>query len=143
MANLSIFTDGGSRGNPGPAACAFVVLDSNQSPVYQQGFLLGVTTNNVAEYTAVLKALEWLIEKSGHKTQDTKVDFYLDSLLVVQQLKGVYKIKDLKLQNLQVKIQSLISNLQSLISWSHIPREQNKKADLLVNQTLDGEHENE
>lgn len=143
MASLTIFTDGGSRGNPGLAACAFVVFDSSNSLIFQQGYKLGVTTNNVAEYTAVLKALEWLIEKSGHRTQGTEVNFYLDSLLVVQQLKGVYKIKDIKLQNLQVKIQSLISNLQSLISWSHIPREQNKTADLLVNQTLDAEHENE
>lgn len=143
MASLTIFTDGGSRGNPGLAACAFVVFDSSNSLIFQQGYKLGVTTNNVAEYTAVLKALEWLIEKSGHRTQGTEVNFYLDSLLVVQQLKGVYKIKDIKLQNLQVKIQSLISNLQSLITWSHIPREQNKTADLLVNQTLDAEHENE
>ncbi len=142
MTNLTIFTDGGSRGNPGPAACAFVVLDRD-NVIFQEGFYLGTTTNNVAEYTAVLKAVEWLKKDSGDRTQVAEVCFNLDSLLVVQQLKGNFKIKDQKLKVLFDKIQSLISNLQFLISWNHIPREQNTIADLLVNNTLDGEHENE
>ncbi|MDP1743720.1 MAG: ribonuclease HI family protein [Candidatus Amesbacteria bacterium] len=136
MANYQIFTDGGSRGNPGMASCAFVVYDSQSKLIFQKGFPLGITTNNVAEYTAVLKAVEWLA--SG-----TEAIFKLDSLLVVQQLNGIYKIKDTKLQDLVNKILLKIENCKLKISFKHIPREKNIVADLLVNKTLDGEHENE
>src|SRR3989344_1516428 len=88
MARLRIFTDGGARGNPGPSACAFVVLDDQNKLIFQQGFYLGYGTNNQAEYLGVVKALEWLGPRSAI--------FYLDSLLVVKQIKGEYKIKDPK-----------------------------------------------
>jgi ribonuclease HI len=136
MSKLQIFTDGGSRGNPGPAACAFIVRDVTNKTVYQRGFRLGITTNNVAEYTAVLKSLEWI-------SPNAEVSFYMDSLLVVSQLKGIYKIKDQKLKNISKQILSKIKNLKLKISFVHIPREQNTAADLLVNQTLDAERENE
>ena len=136
MATYQIFTDGGSRGNPGHAACAFVVYDSQNKLIHQASFLLGITTNNVAEYSAVLKSLDWI-------TSESTVTFYLDSLLVVKQLRGEYKIKDPKLQELSKNILLKIENCKLKISFVHIPREKNTVADLLVNKTLDGEHENE
>lgn len=136
MATYQIFTDGGSRGNPGMASCAFVVYDSQNKLIHQAGFLLGITTNNVAEYSAVLKSLDWVASEST-------VTFYLDSLLVVKQLRGEYKIKDPKLQELSKTILLKIKNLKLKIMFVHIPREKNIVADLLVNKTLDGEHENE
>lgn len=127
-----IYTDGGSRGNPGPSACAFVVKDSNQQTVYQQGKFLGVGTNNQAEYSAVLLALEYLAALSPKPAQ---LNFYLDSELVVKQLSGLYRIKDLKLQKLAKSVQSYLSLFA--VTYTHIPRSLNTAADLLVNQILD------
>ena len=89
--SLSIFCDGGARGNPGPAASAFVVRDSTGKTLHKQGFYLGTATNNQAEYQAVIESLKWLLNNC--KT-DQLVNYYLDSLLVVNQLKGLYKIKN-------------------------------------------------
>lgn len=118
------------------ASCAFVVYDSQNKLIFQNGVSLGITTNNVAEYTAVLNAVDWMDPES-------EASFKLDSLLVVQQLKGNFKIKDAKLKVILEKILLIIKNKKLKIFWTHIPREQNTIADLLVNNTLDGEHENE
>lgn len=123
MEEYAVYTDGGARGNPGPAACAFVVLNCKNEEVYYAGFFLGETTNNVAEYSAVLKAIEWL--------KDSSAKFFLDSELVVKQLKGEYRIKNLELRKLYDKIDA------KKYSWTHIKREQNARADEIVNQTLD------
>ena len=132
--SLSIFCDVGARGNPGPAASAFVVRDSTGKTLHKQGFYLGTATNNQAEYQAVIESLKWLLNNC--KT-DQLVNYYLDSLLVVNQLKGLYKIKDtiLKLKYLEIKnlIESGKSNIANFI---YIPREQNSPADELVNLTL-------
>lgn len=124
--NLKIKTDGGSRGNPGQAACAYVVYAEGNLRE-KRGKYLGIATNNVAEYEGVLFALESLRENN--------LDFYLDSLLVVNQLKGLWKIKDENLKVLNLKIKDLTKNLK--VSWNHIPREENFEADALVNETLD------
>ncbi|TSC85242.1 MAG: ribonuclease HI [Microgenomates group bacterium Gr01-1014_16] len=141
---LNIYCDGGARGNPGPAASAFVVKDATGKTLHQQGFYLGIATNNIAEYTAVLKAVEWII-----KFQPTsEITFFLDSLLVVNQLKGVFKIKEpnLKIENLKIK--KLIENCSpragsrgklQISNFIYVPREQNFFADKLVNQTLDSQ----
>lgn len=130
--NLKIFTDGGSRGNPGPAACAYVVY--NKAGVLQDkcGKYLGITTNNEAEYQGVIFALESLVTR----TQNL-VTFYLDSLLVVQQLNGRWKIKEPRLRELILKVKELEG--QMTIRYAYVPREQNAEADLLVNETLDGQ----
>lgn len=134
--HLLIYCDGGSRGNPGPAASAFVVLDSSGHQFFQQGFFLGETTNNQAEYQAVIEALKWLTSQVTNN--QLTINFYLDSELVVRQLTGVYKIKDENLKTKHTEIKKLIANCQLLIAnFAHVPREQNKPADLLVNQTLD------
>ncbi len=127
---MRIHTDGGARGNPGPAACAFVATDDRGRLIHQQGFYLGETTNNQAEYQAVIEALKWA---STLNPQPATLNFYLDSQLVVNQLNGLFKIKDqiLKIKNLEIKNYKL-----KIKNFSYVPRAQNSQADLLVNQTL-------
>ena len=127
-----IFCDGGSRGNPGPAACAFVVQSKDGKIVYQANKFLGVATNNFAEYSAVILALEW-----AGKKRFTRIKFNLDSQLVVSQLNGVYKVKSPSIQELFLITKKLLKNISGKITFEFIPREKNCQADLLVNQVLD------
>ncbi len=132
---IEVHTDGGSRGNPGPAASGFVVeLDGKE--VYRGSKFLGKQTNNVAEYSAVVIALEWLVS-SPYKVDCSRTTFYLDSELVVKQIKGLYKVKDENLKKLYVRVIDLIDLLSVKVVFINVPREQNKVADLLVNQELD------
>lgn len=133
--NLKIFSDGGSRGNPGPAACAFVVENKGKL-IFSQSKFLGKQTNNVAEYYAVIIALKWLM-KYLKNNKLPQIDFYLDSLLITNQLKGKFKIKNENLRNLFFTIKDLEKNIKSKINYSHVYREKNKMADFLVNQCLD------
>ena len=126
---LVINCDGGSRGNPGPAASAFVAYRDGQE-IFSQGKFLGVTTNNVAEYQAVILALEWLTENSS-------ANFILDSELVTRQLTGVYKIKNEILRELSIRAKKIEKEKNLKINYQHVLREKNKKADLLVNEALD------
>lgn len=128
---LKVFCDGGSRGNPGPAAWGFVVKNDNQVIKGDKGYI-GVSTNNAAEYTAIIEALNWL--KENHKGED--LQFYLDSQLAAAQLSGIYKVKNANIRNLIVKIRELESEFRK-ISYNHIPRDENKEADRLVNEALD------
>lgn len=127
---IKIFTDGGSRGNPGQAACAYVVFDDAGNIRQSCGKYLGVATNNEAEYQGVIEAL-----RSSELAEETHINFYLDSLLVVNQLNGLWKIKEPRLRELLMKGRALENNRK--ITYTHIPREQNAAADLLVNETLD------
>lgn len=132
---LTINCDGGSRGNPGPAAGAFVVSDGNKE-IFSSGKFLGNETNNVAEYSAVLLAFEWLND-NAKDLENSSVAFILDSELVVRQLTGVYKIKNQNLKELAEKIMSIKKNLPMEISFRNVLREKNATADALVNRTLD------
>ena len=135
---LLIFTDGGARGNPGPAAIGFIIKDNHGSILIEQGKYIGQTTNNVAEYQAVVEALTWL--KNNFKMKEllsNQIDFFLDSNLVVNQLNGRFKIKDTKLKNLIIKVRSLEKEISEKIFYHFIPRQKNHHADFLVNQTLD------
>ncbi len=134
--HLSIYTDGGSRSNPGPSACAFVATDANGRLIHQQGFYLGTATNNQAEYQAVIEALKWV---STLNPQRSTLNFYLDSQLVINQLKGEFKIKNQVLKIKKREIENLLDQLGQLEirNFSFVPREQNAAADFLVNQTLD------
>ena len=132
---LTIHTDGGARGNPGPAAIG-VVIETERKILHQFGKTIGDTTNNVAEYTAVIEALTYLKELRG-KRYELRIHFLLDSKLVVEQLNGNYKIKDSKLRELSFKVRTLEQEVRGVITYSVIPREKNKQADLLVNQALD------
>ncbi len=129
---LTIFTDGASRGNPGPAA-AGVIIYKGQIKGGEYGKYLGIATNNEAEYQAIILALE--------KTKSIKakqINFFLDSELAVRQLNHQYKVKDEKIIPLFIKIWNLLIDFNK-VSFSHIPREKNKEADKLVNKILDTE----
>ncbi len=134
MKSLEINCDGGSRGNPGPAASAFVVYEDGKEIVRGKKFL-GTATNNVAEYTALGLALTWLTK--NRKKFDGNIDFYLDSELVVKQLTGKYKVKNKTLQKYVSRIKSLEEELGADVFYNHVRREKNKIADELVNEALD------
>lgn len=132
---ITIQTDGGARGNPGPAAAAFVVRELDQV-IYKGSEFLGSTTNNIAEYEGVLMAFRW-IKRNKKELRDKTLEFLLDSELVVRQLIGVYKVKDENLRKLYLQILDIIDLCDNKIIFKHIPRSQNAIADELVNQTLD------
>jgi probable phosphoglycerate mutase len=133
MNKLIVKTDGGSRGNPGPAALGVVVWDEAGEVVFQHGAYIGHATNNVAEYSALIKALE-----TARDMQATHVDVRMDSELIVKQMNGQYRIKDPGMQKLAAEVLKLKSNFQS-VTFTHIPREENKDADRMVNQALDAQ----
>ncbi len=132
---IIIHTDGGSRGNPGPAACGVVINLGDR--VEEISEFIGVATNNIAEYSAVVKALEWVKENIK---DDVEIDFFLDSQLVVEQLNGNYKMKNEGLKPLFWQIRGLMMDLGGQINFSYVPREQNKEADALVNKALDNQN---
>ena len=135
---LSIFCDGGARGNPGPAAIGFVIFQ-NGKIVHKFFKRIGEATNNVAEYRAVIAALTWIINNPGIiNYQLSIINFYLDSQLIVNQLIGNFKIKNSNLQKLTVRVKNLEKRIGKKINYSYIPRRQNKIADALVNQALNG-----
>ncbi|GIW63431.1 MAG: hypothetical protein KatS3mg091_233 [Patescibacteria group bacterium] len=136
---LKVFTDGGARGNPGPAAVGFLIYENSNNQdklLVKASKYIGKSTNNKAEYTALLSALRWILDNLGKKSI-FEIEFFLDSQLVCHQLNGLYKIKDKQLENLVAKIRFLEKQLNTNIRYTHIPRIQNKDADLLVNQALD------
>jgi ribonuclease HI len=150
--SFSVYTDGGSRGNPGSAAAAFLIFDEHKHLVHKEGDYLGIATNNEAEYQAVILALEAFKEgkvptfdKSRSRESSTqrvgtkKADFFLDSMLVVKQINGQFKVKDLRMQKLCLAVNNLIKEIGLAVSFTHIRREQNKDADALVNEILDNE----
>lgn len=130
---ITIFSDGGSRGNPGPSAAGFVILNKRQEVIAEGGEYLGITTNNLAEYHGVRIGLEQA-EGLGYK----KVDFKLDSMLVVNQMKGFYKIKNRELWPIHEHIRSLMTRFDR-VSFTHVPRRFNQLADGMVNKTLDAQ----
>jgi ribonuclease HI/pterin-4a-carbinolamine dehydratase len=128
---VKIFTDGGSRGNPGPSASGFVIMDMEDTVLVERGTYLGVATNNIAEYTALKEALE-----ECRKLGVRKVNAYLDSLLVVNQMNGIFKIKNRDLWPIHDAIKKLVVDFDK-VEFSHVPREFNKLADAEVNKALD------
>ncbi len=135
LTNLRIYTDGGARGNPGLSAGAFVVV-LNGKVIFKDAKFLGVSTNNEAEYSAVIMALEWLKENKQllNKTFPT---FCLDSELVTRQITGVYKVKSVNLLPLIKAVKKLLENLKVKINFISISRGENRLADALVNTKID------
>lgn len=137
---FAIYTDGGSRNNPGPAAVGVVVrgdkpFDKAQGKEYSE--YIGETTNNVAEYKAVIFALKKAKQLLGKKnTKNLKIEIRLDSELVGKQMQGKYKILEPELQPLFVEIWNLKQDFGE-VSFKIVPRTENKVADRLVNQELD------
>lgn len=132
---LIIYTDGASRGNPGPAAYGFTIAYQTGKLLHEAGEYIGSTTNNVAEYTAVLEALKKVKEKFL-KDYPLKIELLADSKLVAEQLSGRFKIKSAHLKPIIEKIKILASELGD-VTYKHIPRSQNTLADKLANLALD------
>lgn len=128
---LTIYTDGGSRGNPGPAATGIVIKNDQDEPVCAYGEYLGVQTNNFAEYSALLSAL-----KKAQGLGATEVECILDSELVVKQMNREYRVKEPTLQKIFIQVYNLASHFKK-ISFRHTLRSGNKEADREVNRILD------
>lgn len=128
---ITVFSDGGSRGNPGPSAAGFVIVTPDKKVVAEGGEFLGITTNNQAEYHGVRLGLE-KAKELGYK----KLDFKVDSMLIVNQMNGQYKIKNRELWPIHERIRELVAEFDR-VSFSHVPREFNTLADGVVNKTLD------
>ncbi len=136
MANgfdLLIYSDGGSRGNPGPSAIGFLICDNKGKVILRRGEYIGNHTNNQAEYLALIRALEYARNYSRGN-----IHCFLDSELVVKQLKGEYKVRDRNLRSLFSKVKNLEKKFEGL-KYSHVPRNTGKLVlvDRLVNKTLD------
>ncbi|MBT3689860.1 ribonuclease HI family protein [bacterium] len=128
---IIIYADGGSRGNPGPSACGVVLKDATGKVISNHSKYLGEATNNQAEYNGVILGLTEAL-----KITNGEIDFYLDSLLAVNQLNQTFKVKNAGIQTLFVKAWNLSVKFKK-VKFFHIPREQNKEADKLVNIELD------
>lgn len=126
-----IHTDGGSRGNPGPSAIGVLIENVDGSKQYRLGMRIGEATNNIAEYRALCKALE-VCKQNGI----TRVEAYLDSELAVKQIRGIYKVKNEGLKPYYKKTMDFIRGFE-VFHIHHVPRDQNKVADSLVNRALD------
>lgn len=133
---LVIHTDGGSRGNPGPAATGIVILVNNQE-FHAFGKYLGVATNNEAEYSAVLDALNYVISARLPDSPTPRLEFKLDSKLVVEQLSRRWKIKEPRLFELASQVWTLVQAHHLETTFDYVPRAENWQADREVNKVLD------
>ena len=130
MKKGTLYTDGGSRGNPGPAAIGFELTVGKKKPI-AQGRYLGRTTNNVAENQALISGI-----KKARSENVTHLDCFLDSELVVKQISREYRVRDAGLKPLFNDVCKLIDKFEK-ITFAHVPRNKNKTADRMVNQALD------
>jgi ribonuclease HI len=135
IGEVKLYTDGGSRGNPGPSASAYVIQDLNGIELEAAGHYIGITTNNQAEYQALRRGLDRLVELGVRRAH-----VFMDSLLVVNQMKGEYKVKNRDLWPIYEALVELCKKFE-YVKFMHVPREMNKQADNEVNRILD-EHEN-
>jgi len=132
---LIIYTDGGARGNPGPAGIGVVIYDENKKVVKKRAEYIGEQTNNQAEYQALILGLS-----EAKALGAEEADCYLDSELVVRQMKGEYKVKNKNIRPLYSVAVNMVKNFKKIIFFS-IPREDNEAADELVNEAIDEEVE--
>lgn len=132
----TVYGDGGSRGNPGPAGSGAIVRDEAGNTVATVSEFLGVATNNVAEYTAVVRALEALAERLGPDAKDAEVLVRMDSMLVVKQMRGEWKLKHPNMKPLAARAAEL-ARAFARVEYEHVYREQNADADRLANEAMD------
>ncbi len=130
---IKLYADGGSRGNPGPSASGYVLLDMEDQVLFEAGVYLGITTNNQAEYQALKFGLEQAL-KFGVQ----EVSVFMDSLLVINQMKGLFKVKNRDLWPIHEAIKETAKQFKK-VTYTHVPRELNKLADAEVNKTLDAQ----
>jgi ribonuclease HI len=128
----TLFTDGGARGNPGPAAYAFVLEADDGTVLDARGEAIGTATNNVAEYSALVNGLRRAVEAGVHE-----LEVVSDSELLVRQMRGEYRVKNRALQELFLEASRLARRLDA-VTYRHVRREHNELADRLVNEALDG-----
>lgn len=135
--HLRIYTDGGARGNPGPAASAAVLKEiktgKEGKTIATVSKYLGKTTNNQAEYTAIIIGIE-----KARTLHAKTIELYLDSELAIRQLKGIYRVKDPDIAKRFLEVQNLLRSFDR-VTFTYVRREKNKEADALVNQVLDKE----
>lgn len=131
LEHVNIYTDGGSRGNPGPAAIAFLIKSDDDEVLTFYSEFIGIHTNNQAEYKALITAMQFILEKAE------EITCYLDSELVVKQINGIYSVKNKKLRELWNKVQELI-NYYKKATFINVPRTNYyiQKTDRLLNQEL-------
>jgi len=128
---LFIHTDGGARGNPGPGAIGIVITNEKKEIIKEIGKFIGRSTNNEAEYQAVVEALKTCGEK-----KNLDIEFFIDSLLIVNQLNGKFKVKEPRMKKYFNEIKLLEKNFKS-VKYTHIERSKNYAADKIVNEVLD------
>lgn len=137
---IVLYTDGGARGNPGPAAVGAVAYDAAGKELFRLSQYIGETTNNVAEYRAVVAGLEALKKRLGlRKAKEAEVEVRLDSELVARQLNGAYQVKEEHLWPWFMRVHNLRVAVFPRLRFTHIPRAQNAQADALVNAALDAQ----
>lgn len=135
--HIIIYTDGGSRGNPGPSASGFVIMDDQERVLHEGGMYLGITTNNVAEYHGVSLGLDKALSMGARV-----VDVRMDSLLVVNQMNGIYQIKNRELWPINEQIHEMMKKFDK-VTFTHVRREFNQLADGMVNKILNAHAQNE
>lgn len=136
MEKIVIHTDGGARGNPGPAGIGAVITDIDGNVLKEISQYIGEQTNNYAEYEALIHALSVAREMFGKKIYDMQISVYMDSELVVRQLTGAYRVKDPGLKQQFARVGQLAGTLKH-ISYNHVLRGKNARADELVNDAID------
>jgi ribonuclease HI len=129
---LIVYTDGGSRGNPGPSGCGIFIMDVDGNCVEKRFKYIGIATNNIAEYTAGLLGITRSIELGA-----TEIELRADSQLMIEQLSGNYKVKNIELKKIWLSIHEHISNWWGNVTFTHVFREQNIEADRLSNVAMD------
>lgn len=134
-ADITIYTDGGSRNNPGPAGAGVWIKNNRTQETLSLAVFLGKKTNNEAEYLGLLAALKWL--EQTNLPEESLVQFYLDSKLVTEQIQGHWKVRQEHLQKLVGRCHQLMEALPYSLTFSHVKREKNKKADSLANLAMD------
>ncbi|MDO8497161.1 MAG: ribonuclease HI family protein [bacterium] len=132
--NITIYTDGGSLNNPGQAAIAYLIYQ-NKKLVFSHGERIGVASNNVAEYTALISAFKKARDQIKNKSV-TSISVFADSQLMIRQLQGLYKVKHVDIKPLFHQVKELETNLPVIPIYTHVMRDKNTDADLLVKKAL-------
>ncbi len=129
---ITAYFDGGARSNPGPAGYGVYIVDDLGNVLAELSGSLGVTTNNIAEYNGLIAALQWAVDHDV-----TQLAVKGDSLLIIEQMRGNYKVKNEGLKPLHMKARMLVMQIGN-VKFEHVPREHNKDADRLSNVGMDG-----
>ncbi|MDD4026574.1 MAG: ribonuclease HI family protein [Candidatus Shapirobacteria bacterium] len=133
---INVFTDGGSRGNPGHSGYGLVIYDDDKKILFKESKYIGIKTNNEAEYAGLIGALNWIKDnKDSHKI--SQINFFADSQLLVRQVQGLYKVKAVHLKPLFTTVKNLLDQINTTYSFKDIRRESNELADELANCAMD------